>query len=78
MQKRHAKAFGYDPEYRVNYFENISIKTTIDSDIANYQFRDLNSGTSYDLSPVAESLIGFSMDYKWFAIGVAFIDNGVM
>jgi hypothetical protein len=72
IQKRHAEAFDYNPEYRVNYIENIAIKTLYYSDIAVYQFRSLDTGTNIELNPVAESLIGFSMDYKWFGLTLSF------
>lgn len=72
MQARHAKTFGYDPEFRVNYSENIALRANFFSDIATYQFKNLNTGQLYELNPVAESLIGVAMDYKWFSLGLSF------
>ena len=40
MQAKHAENKGYDPTYRVNYFENIIIRATYTTNINNLQFLD--------------------------------------
>lgn len=72
MQKKHALQKGYDPTYRVNYFENIIIRSTFSANQNNLQFVNKENGNSVDLSPAAENLVGFSVDYKWMALGVSF------
>ncbi len=71
-QAEHAKNKGYDPSYRVNYFENIIIRSFLNSDVASFQFRTLSDDTEYNIVPAAEYLIGASLDYKWIAVGVSF------
>lgn len=75
MQAKHAEDKGYDPTYRVNYFENIIIRSTFSSNIYNLQFRNASSGNTIDLRPVTENLIGVSLDYKWIAVGFSFSPN---
>lgn len=72
MQAKHAEIKGYDPDYRVNYFENIIIRTTYTSNLNNLQFRNTETGDAVDLRPAAENLLGVSVDYKWIAVGVDF------
>lgn len=72
MQAKHAELKGYDPEYRVNYFENIILKTFIDSDVASFQYRTLSGDNEFNIVPAAEYLMGISLDYKWIAVGVSF------
>lgn len=72
IQAKHAENKGYDPSYRVNYFENIIIRTFINSDVANFQYRTLNGDAEFNVVPVSEYLLGTSIDYKWLAIGVSF------
>lgn len=71
-QAEHAENKGYDPSYRVNYFENIIIRSYLNSDVASFQFRALSDDTEYNIVPAAEYLMGVSLDYKWIAIGVSF------
>ena len=71
-QEEHAKNKGYDPSFRVNYFENMIIRSFINSDVASFQFRTLSGDTEYNIVPAAEYLIGASLDYKWIAVGVSF------
>jgi hypothetical protein len=72
MQAKHAEEKGYDPSYRVNYFENIILRSTFSSNIYNLQFVNGATGNAIDLRPANENLIGFSVDYKWIALGVSF------
>jgi hypothetical protein len=72
MQEKHAEQKGYDPNYRVNYFENIIIRSTFSANQNNLQFVNRENGNAVDLSPAAENLVGFSVDYKWIALGVSF------
>lgn len=72
MQAKHAETKGYDPTYRVNYFENIILKSFITSDVANFQFRSTDGQRTFDLVPAAEYLLGFSVDYKWIALEASF------
>ncbi len=72
MQAQHAEVIGYDPSYRVNYFENIIIKTEFTSDVANLQFTNGRTGEVLDLKPVSEYFLGTTFDYKWVALGVYF------
>ncbi|OZV68569.1 DUF4421 family protein [Winogradskyella aurantia] len=71
-QAAHAELKGYDASYRVNYFENIIIRSFITSDIANFQFRSSDGQRTFDLVPAAEYLLGLSLDYKWIALEVSF------
>jgi hypothetical protein len=72
MQAKHAEEKGYDPGYRVNYFENIILRSTFSANQFNLQYLNGNNGNTIDLTPAAENLIGFSVDYKWIALGVSF------
>ncbi|WP_157962257.1 DUF4421 family protein [Winogradskyella aurantiaca] len=72
MQAKHAEKKGYDPTYRVNYFENIIIRATYTNNLNNLQFLDTANGNAVDLRPAAENLLGVSVDYKWIAIGVSY------
>ena len=45
-----AELKGYDPSYRVNYFENIILRSFFKSNASNFQFRI--PGTSYLKSPL--------------------------
>jgi len=71
-QAEHAKNKGYNPSYRVNYFENIIIRSFLNSDVASFQYRTLSGDTKFNIVPAAEYLIGASLDYKWIAVGVSF------
>lgn len=71
-QAAHAKLKGYDPTFRVNYFENIILRSFITSDVANFQFRSTDGQRTFDLVPAAEYLLGFSVDYKWIALEASF------
>ena len=71
-QAEHAENKGYDPSYRVNYFENIIIRSFLNSDVASFQYRTLSGDTKFNIVPAAEYLIGASLDYKWIAVGVSF------
>lgn len=75
MQTEHAKIKGYDTTYRVNYFENIILKATLTSDVANLRMKSGRTGEEINLKPVAEHLIGLSFDYKWIALGISFTPN---
>jgi hypothetical protein len=72
VQAQHAEDKGYDPTYRVNYFENIIIKTEFTSDVVNVQFTEGRSGEVLELKPASEYFLGASFDYKWIALGVYF------
>lgn len=71
-QAEHAELKGYDPNYRVNYFENIILRSFVTSDVANFQFRSTDGQRTFDLVPAAEYLLGFSVDYKWIALEASF------
>jgi hypothetical protein len=72
MQKKHAEKKGYDPTYRINYFENIIIRSTYSTNQYNLQFIDKENGNTVDLSPAAENLVGVSIDYKWMALDISY------
>lgn len=72
MQAEHAKIKGYDSTYRVNYFENIILRSSLTSDVANLRFKSGRTGEEITLKPVAEYLISLSFDYKWIALGISF------
>jgi hypothetical protein len=72
MQAQHAKDKGYDPNYRVNYFENIILRGFFKSNGSNFQYRTLEAETLLDLVPAGEYLIGVSFDYKWIALEASF------
>jgi hypothetical protein len=72
MQAKHAELKGYDPSYRINYFENIIIRSEFTSDVVNLQFINGRSGEVLDLKPVSEYLLGYTFDYKWVALGIYF------
>lgn len=72
MQAKHAERKGYDPSYRVNYFENIIIRSTFSANQYNLQYINGEDGNTVDLRPAAENLLGVSVDYKWVALGVSF------
>lgn len=72
MQEKHAKIKGYDPQYRVNYFENIILKSFITSNESNFQFRSLANNEVIDLIPAGQYLLGLSLDYKWIAVEASF------
>lgn len=71
-QAEHAKIKGYDPLYRVNYFENIILKSTLTSDVANLSMKNGRTGEEINIKPIAEHLISLSFDYKWIALGISF------
>ena len=75
MQTKHAELKGYDPTYRVNYFENIILKTFFKSNASNFQYRTLDGEQLIDLVPAGEYLIGLSFDYKWIALEASFTPN---
>ncbi len=70
IQARHAEIKGYDPSFRVNYFENIILKTELTSDVANLQFISGRTGEVLDLKPAAQYQLGYSFDYKWVALSL--------
>lgn len=72
IEARHALAKGYDPEYRVNYFENIILRTALTSDVGRLEFMSGRTGKSISLRPVAQWQLEYSFDYKWVAVGFAF------
>jgi hypothetical protein len=72
MQAEHAKIKGYDTIYRVNYFENIILRTEFSSDVRAAQFVDGLNGNKLNINPIAEYKLGFSVDYKWIALGISF------
>ena len=72
MQAKHAELKGYDPSYRVNYFENIILRSFFKSNASNFQFRTLDGEQLIDLVPAGEFLIGISFDYKWIALEASF------
>lgn len=73
MQEAHANMKGYDPQYRVNYFENIVLKSFITSNESNFQFRSLlNNDDVIDLIPAGQYLMGLALDYEWIAVEVSF------
>ena len=72
MQAKHAALKGYDPNYRVNYFENIILRSFFKSNASNFQFRTLDGEQLIDLVPAGEFLVGISFDYKWIALEASF------
>ncbi|MEM1002403.1 MAG: DUF4421 family protein [Bacteroidota bacterium] len=72
MQAKHAELKGYDPSFRVNYFENIILKTFFKSNATSFQYRTLDGAKLLDLVPAGEFLIGLSFDYKWVAFEASF------
>jgi len=78
MQAKHAKLKGYDTLYRVNYFENIIIKTEFSSDIREIEYINGVTGNRISLLPISEYQIGASIDYKWIALGVSFTPKFLM
>jgi hypothetical protein len=72
MQANHARTKGYDPEYRVNYFENIILRTALNSTVGRLQFKSGKTGEILSLRPVAQNQLGYSFDYKWLAVGFAY------
>ena len=72
MQAKHAERKGYDPTYRVNYFENIIIRTELTSDIASVRFFNGSNGLDIELRPIADYQLGISFDYKWIGLGISF------
>ena len=71
-QAEHAKEKGYDPNYRVNYFENIILRTNFTSDVPRIEVANGITNKTYDIRPAAAYQIGFSVDYKWFAVSFGF------
>jgi hypothetical protein len=78
MQAKHAEIKGYDPSFRVNYFENIIIKTEITSNVANLHFESKANGLNFDIIPIAEYQISSSFDYKFMALGFSFSPKFLM
>lgn len=70
IQAKHAEIKGYDPSFRINYFENIILKTELTSDVANLQFISGRTGEVLDLKPAAQYQLGYSFDYKWVALSL--------
>ena len=57
---------------RVNYFENIILRTHFTSDVPRIEVANGITNETFDIRPAAQYQIGFSADYKWFAIGFGF------
>ena len=74
-QAEHAEVKGYDPNFRVNYFENIILRTNLTSDVPRIEIVNGITNEAFDLRPAAGYQIGYSVDYKWFAIGFGFTPN---
>ncbi len=74
-QAEHAEVKGYDPNFRVNYFENIILRTSFTSDVPRIEFVNGITNETFDLRPAAQYQIGYSVDYKWFAVGFGFTPN---
>ena len=72
MQRKHAELKGYDPNYRVNYFENIILRTMITTNLSRLEYTSGVSKLPVDLRPAAKYQLGFSADYKFLAIGISF------
>jgi len=72
MQKKHAALKGYDPSYRVNYFENIILRSEFISDIPRAELVNGATGETFEIRSASEFQQGFSLDYKWVAIGFSF------
>lgn len=72
MQAKHAELKGYDPVYRVNYFENIILKSEFNSDVSRLQFTNKLTNELVDLRPVATYQLGHTLDYKWISLGVTY------
>lgn len=72
MQQKHAQKKGYDTLYRVNYFENIILKTEYISDIGELKYINNSNKSTLTLRPISEYKLGVSLDYKWIAIGFSF------
>lgn len=71
-QTEYAEKKGYDPSFRVNYFENIILRTNLTSDVPRIEITNRITNETFDIRPAAEYQLGFSADYKWFAIGFGF------
>ncbi|WP_282122268.1 DUF4421 family protein [Algibacter mikhailovii] len=78
MQAKHAKIKGYDTLFRVNYFENIIVKTTFSSDIREIEYINGTTGNRISLIPISEYKIGASFDYKWIALSASFTPKFLM
>lgn len=74
-QAEHAQLKGYDSSFRVNYFENIIIKTSLTSNVPRIELSSGTTNETFDIRPATEYQIAFSVDYKWFAIGLGFTPN---
>ena len=74
-QAEHAEVKGYDPDFRVNYFENIILRTNFTSDVPRMEVSNKITNETFDIRPAVEYQIGYSADYKWFAIGFGFSPN---
>jgi hypothetical protein len=72
MQAKHSEQKGYDASFRVNYFENIILRTELSSDVTRLQFFSGRTGELLAIRPVAEYRLGYSLDYKWVAVGFSF------
>ncbi len=72
MQVLHAEKEGYDSLYRVNYFENIIIRSELTSDVPRIELKNGTTGETIEIRPASEYQLGLSLDYKWIAIGFAF------
>lgn len=78
MQKKHAELKGYDTLYRINYFQNIIIKTKFSSDIREIEYKNGTTGNRLTLIPLSEYQLGASINYKWVALGVRFTPKFLM
>lgn len=78
MQAKHAEKKGYDPSYRVNYFENIILKSFFKSNTQRFQFRTIEEGQFVDVQPAGEYQIGFSFDYKWMALEYSWAPSNLL
>jgi hypothetical protein len=70
-QIQHARLKGYDSTYRVNYFENIIIKSFFTANTNRFQAQSPSGETLLELEPLGEYFLGVSFDYKWIALEVS-------
>ncbi len=73
----HAYKYGYDPEYRLNYFNKMTLKVDINSDIDNFFVPALTKDIErrFSLNPNQLLNMRISFDYKFLGLEYSFTPN---
>jgi len=61
-----------DTSYIKKYYDKITLRTNLSSEIPNFIFNDKETGLEIEIRPVAEYKQGFSFIYRWFTLALSF------